>query len=335
MIIKRLQNKEYNLLSKYINNFYKKGHILSKYKKLFDWMYFDPKTRKYNFLIAKDKIRIIATKGFQPLKLYDNNLGWETFISMWSSTRPTAGIKLFDVILKKKYDFICGIGSSKYSLKYQKYKKFKIGQLKHSYLLSKKTNHYKIASISKYPKKFKNSFFGKEYIRLNSRLLKSKELQSLYDYQTPQKSSFYLINRYLNSKFYDYYAYGSIKNNKIINIVILRNCNYKKKTAVRIIDYIGSNYSFKYLDKLFHKILEKKKIEYIDLYSFGIPDKEILKCGFKIKNSKDKNIIPNYFEPFERKNKNIIFGYLLKKKIKNQIRLFKGDSDMDRPNRLK
>ena len=32
MIIKRLQNKEYNLLSKYINNFYKKGHILSKYK---------------------------------------------------------------------------------------------------------------------------------------------------------------------------------------------------------------------------------------------------------------------------------------------------------------
>ena len=117
MIIKRLQNTEYNLLSKYINNFYRKGHILSKYKKLFDWMYFDTKTKKYNFLIAKDKMGIIATKGFQPLKLYDNNLTLETFISMWSSSKPTAGIKLFDHILKKKYNFICWIGSRKYSIK--------------------------------------------------------------------------------------------------------------------------------------------------------------------------------------------------------------------------
>ena len=43
-----------------------------------------------------------------------------------------------------------------------------------------------------------------------------------------------------------------LKNNKIINIVILRNCNYKKKTAVRIIDYIGSNYNCILLFKLFH-----------------------------------------------------------------------------------
>ena len=67
MIIKRLQNKEYNLLSKYINNFYKKGHILSKYKKLFDWMYFDTKTKKYNFLIAKDKLELLQPKGFNLL----------------------------------------------------------------------------------------------------------------------------------------------------------------------------------------------------------------------------------------------------------------------------
>lgn len=335
MIIKRLQDKEYNLLSKYIDNFYKKGHVLSKYKKLFDWMYFDAKTKKYNFLVAKDKMGIVATKGFQPLKLYDKNLARETFISMWSSSKPTAGIKLFDNILKQNFNFICGIGSSLHSIKYQKYRKFKIGELKHSYLLSKKTNHYKIANVFKYPKNLKNTFFGKNYIKLNSELLKSKKLQSLYDYQTPRKSSFYLINKYLNSKFYNYYAYGSIKNNKIINIVILRNCNYRNKTAVRIVDYIGSNYSFKYLDKLFYKILEKKKIEYIDLYSYGIPEKEIRKCGFTIKNSIDENIIPNYFEPFERKNKNIFFGYLLKKKIKNKVRLFKGDSDMDRPNSLK
>ena len=82
MIIKRLQNKEYRLLSEYINNYYKKGHILSKNKKLFNWMYFDTKRKKYNFLIAKEHRKIVAIKGFQPLKLYDNKLSKETFISM-------------------------------------------------------------------------------------------------------------------------------------------------------------------------------------------------------------------------------------------------------------
>ena len=71
---------------------------------------------------------------------------------------------------------------------------------------------------------------------------------------------------------------------------------------------------------------------YIDLYSYGIPENEIKKCGFKVKNSKDKNIIPNHFEPFEQKNNKIIFGYLVDKLYKKKIRLFKGDSDMDRPN---
>ncbi len=332
MIIKRLQNKEYRLLSEYINNYYKKGHILSKNKKLFNWMYFDTKRKKYNFLIAKEHRKIVAIKGFQPLKLYDNKLSKETFISMWSSSRATVGIKLFDKILDKKFNFICGIGSSPHSLRYQKYKKFNIGQLKHSYLLSQKINNYKIAKVIDRNKKYKKKIYGQNYIELNINSLKTKKLNSLYKFQIPKKSSEYLINRYLNSKFYNYYAYGSIRNNKIINIVILRNCNHKDRIAVRIIDYIGSNNSFKYFDKLFEKILDKKKFEYIDLYSHGIPEREIVKCGFKIKNSKDKNIIPNYFEPFEKKNKNIIFGYLLKKNTKKNIRLFKGDSDMDRPN---
>ena len=56
MVIRRLLNKEYKIFSKYINEHYKKGHILSKNKKLFDWMYFDNKSKKHNFLIAKLRI---------------------------------------------------------------------------------------------------------------------------------------------------------------------------------------------------------------------------------------------------------------------------------------
>ncbi len=332
MVIRRLLNKEYKIFSKYINEHYKKGHILSKNKKLFDWMYFDNKSKKYNFLIAKTNNKIIATKGYQPLKLYDKKLDNELFMSMWSSSRPTAGIRLFDKLLKKKFKFICGIGSSDHSLRYQKYKKFSTGQLKHSYLLSNNISNYKIAKVLKRITKQKKKFYGKSYIKLDINNLKKQKLTTLYNFQVPRKSSLYLINRYLNSKFYKYHAYGTLIKDKISNIIILRDCKFKNRIAVRIIDFIGSNYSFKYLDKLFKIILKRKKVEYIDLYSYGIPENEIKKCGFKVKNSKDKNIIPNHFEPFEQKNNKIIFGYLVDKLYKKKIRLFKGDSDMDRPN---
>lgn len=332
MVIKRLLNKEYKIFTKYINEHYQKGHILSKNKKLFDWMYFDNKSKKYNFLVAKSNNKIIATKGYQPLKLYDKKLDNESFMSMWSSSIPTTGIRLFDKLLKKKFKFICGIGSSNHSLRYQKYKKFSTGQLKHSYLLSNKISNYKIAKVLKRIPKQKKRFYGKDYIKLDINYLKKKDLTTLYKFQVPRKSSLYLINRYLNSKFYKYYAYGTLIKDKISNIIILRDCKFKNRIAVRIIDYIGSNYSFKYLDKLFKTILKRKKVEYIDLYSYGIPENEITKCGFKVKNLKDKNVIPNHFEPFEQKNNKIIFGYLVDKLSKKKIRLFKGDSDMDRPN---
>ena len=38
--------------------------------------------------------------------------------------------------------------------------------------------------------------------------------------------------------------------------------------------------------------------------------------ALKLKIQKDKNIIPNHFEPFEQKNNKIIFGYLVDKLYK-------------------
>ncbi|EOW3520763.1 hypothetical protein ACOWVB_000374 [Campylobacter coli] len=54
--------------------------------------------------------------------------------------------------------------------------------------------------------------------------------------------------------------------------------------------------------------------------------------GFNLKKQEDKNIIPNYFEPFEKKNILIKFAY--KTKVNNYA-IFKGDSDQDRPSVLK
>ena len=128
---------------------------------------------------------------------------------------------------------------------------------------------------------------------------------------------------------------------KICNIIILRDCKFKNRVAVRIIDYIGSNYYFKYLDKLFKTILKRKKVdiqtntiatdindEYV-LVSIGVEGNSngfgLNKIGVEI----DEN---QHIKPFEQKNNKIIYGFLVDKLYKKKIRLFKGDSDMDRPN---
>ena len=58
----------------------------------------------------------------------------------------------------------------------------------------------------------------------------------------------------------------------------------------------------------------------------GVPNIVAAKLGLKKKDLKDKNIIPNYFDPFMQKNVEIWY----EKSHKNLI-LFKGDADSDRP----
>ena len=53
--------------------------------------------------------------------------------------------------------------------------------------------------------------------------------------------------------------------------------------------------------------------------------------GLKNKDEYKNLIVPNHFEPFENKNIDIIIAYLSFYKNNTNIRLFKGDSDMDRP----
>jgi len=333
VIIKKLKKKEYSKLASYLDKYYRKGHILSKNRKLFDWMYYDKKSKKYNFLVAQIKNRIIATKGFQPLRRYDEKLSSkEFFMSMWSSSVPTAGIKLFNQLIKKKNKFIGGIGSSKQSYTYQKYNNFFTGIMRHSYLLSSKIKKFQIAKVIKIKKSNKKNIYGSEYFKIDINFLKKNDLSYLFAGQIPKKSPTYIINRYLESPFYKYYAFGALINKKIVNIVVLRNCFYKKKIAVRIVDYIGCQKYFKYLDVLFKKILNKNNVEYIDLYSHGISFSEIKKSGLIIKDSKDSNIIPNLFEPFKKINHKIIYGYLCDNKNRKKVKFFKGDSDMDRPN---
>ena len=99
MKIEKLRKNEYKKFCNYISKFYNKKHVFIKSKKIFDWQYLDGKT--YNFYVLKVKNQIKAIQGFIPSNRYDKNLGKQTaFLSLWSSSEISYGVRLFYFFLK-------------------------------------------------------------------------------------------------------------------------------------------------------------------------------------------------------------------------------------------
>ena len=93
-----------------------------------------------------------------------------------------------------------------------------------------------------------------------------------------------------------------------------------------MIDCIGDHELFQHFTPELDRLLEEYGCEYADCYESGVRDEIFLKGGWKMVVGSG-NIMPDYFAPFEQRNIDIYYM----SEIEDVI-LFKGDGDMDRPN---
>ena len=116
------------------------------------------------------------------------------------------------------------------------------------------------------------------------RIISEKEIKkfekNLFDYQYPIKSKKYLINKYIKHPVFKYSFLGYFKNKKIISLIILRVQNYKNLKIGRIVDFVGDQKKLYKLNKILYEFSERKNLEYIDFYNFGILEKNLIKAGF-------------------------------------------------------
>ena len=183
-------------------------------------------------------------------------------------------------------------------------------------------------------------FASKKKIKIKNKLKINKifkfskidhiKLKHLFNYQYPKKSISYLENRFIKHPIYKYHIY-SVQNKKGKCLCVFRIVRHKNKNIIRIVDYIGSNDFIKHLREFYINILEKYNAKYLDFYSYGLPNSKLKKSGLNNKEDFKNLIIPNHFEPFENKNIDIFIAYQSKYNKNVNIRLFKADSDMDRP----
>ncbi len=329
-----LAHQDLKLFQKFINDHMSSEHIFAIESSVFDWQH---KGRDaYYCMTVKQEDEIIGAHGFMPMSHFDSELpDSQIFLALWKAAEDRGigiGFLCYRNLLKAwKPEFMGSVGMNERTYDFHRWQGFELGMMDHHVVLSPHINTFEVASV---PATFERPAIPCSLSISVERVLegdlKRMETEALYDHQLPLKSDRYLINRYLKHPIYQYEVYAVSKENDLQALCVVRPIQLENSTVLRFVDYIGPNEAFPYLGKFVFDLLRCSKAEYLDFYSFGIPASLIQQAGFVSRHGADNLIVPNYFEPFVRKNVDLAYAY--KSSLTGPpVRLFKADSDQDRP----
>jgi len=202
------------------------------------------------------------------------------------------------------------------------------GVMKHWYRLNRKSV-YKIADIetASIPKIEVSNEYKLVKIETFDELVQRFKLDNREkEANVPFKENYYIQERYFNHPVFTYNIYGIEFEGDISTILITRIVECNNALAIRVIDCIGDFKRIEFITGLLDELLLEYDAEYIDFYETGLSDDIFYNAGW-LEVTQTDNIIPEYFSPYECKNIDIYYFSTVE-----NIVLFKGDGDQDRPN---
>lgn len=325
-------NDFYKILE-FIKNYWDGNHIFVKH----------PELMKYQHIINNQLTYIIAED------IYTKNIcaicGWissnltatpDINLVMWRALKTTHPMIGLESVMYMKSNLnprlFCSCGINKDTT--QNIFSF-LG-----YFTSKLNHYYRLADINKYTIAIvnkKNIIPIKEIPKYKLIKIDSfKNLKKIFSFKKyknskPYKDEWYINHRYFNHPVYNYKIYGIEKTNNsctLDSILVAREVTYNNSKVLRIVDFIGLDKDLEGISYELQNLIDCCNYEYIDFYCYGIKHEIMTKAGFILRDDSDKNIIPNYFEPFVQNNIDINFF----SNDKENFHMYKADGDQDRPN---
>ena len=258
-------------IMQFINDYWKKGHLLSVDRDFFEYEHRFGERVSYVVSVDEQTDEINAILGYIPY----GKTHRDVMTVMWQANHtasPALGLDLFNYLKE-------GI------------------------------KQYKIAKIedSNCPNTIGNAC---EYVYLEdwSAVERNFDFKNYFESKPkPLKEEWYVRKRYFEHPKYSYLPYG-IKDacGKVSALLIFRKQLAQNSMVVRLIDIIGDVSAIGRTTNLLDDLLNKYEAEYVDCYEIGVSD-ELFKCGGWTKREETPNIIPNYFSPFEMKNVDIYY----------------------------
>lgn len=317
-------------IMKFMNDVWKKDHILSRNKELF--LHEFQNKENLNMIIAKDSTNtIVGIFGF----MYYNSCDIPDVAgSLWKIDEkvkePLLGFKLREYFKKNiQHNFFAAPGANLTTKPIYKYLKINWNQMEHYYFANSNLKKFLIAKnpLVKQIPTLKSNAIIKHVDDINEikdfNFLENKKI-------VPRKDLKYVKNKFFNHPIHKYDIYTLTSNNLIKNIFICRTLFASASSVYRIVDFYGDlEYMHEIVQFLKLYIMEHNH-EYFDFVSFGLNEELLLQAGLnKLDFDDGETIIPNLFEPFVQKNSPI---YCVSDKTDLELRQFKADGDQDRPN---
>jgi len=331
-IVEPLESHDLPSFFEFIGEYWAKNHILTTSRDLFFWQYENKTDDNFNFVIAKEvgSSSISGILGFIPPDKFSSpkNICWLTVWRVDENRAPLGlGLRMLNYVKRIHSTCLVGaMGLSDVALKIYNKLDYNVGELNHYVIPNQESSSYQLCVLDKPPQKTPRS--GRNY-RI------TKILPAEYEHYIPYnyiKYSSYINNRYINHPVYSYGFLGVINTSSgsTVSLLVTREVRSGQSSALKLVDLFGDDAVFFTASANIHEYLSQTKHEYIDLYTSKTFETSnsthILNCS-----KTTKTIIPNYYEPFERRN--IAIHYAISGEL-DDISLYRGDSDQDRPNRL-
>jgi|APSaa5957512535_1039671.scaffolds.fasta_scaffold29774_3 hypothetical protein len=328
-------------LVKYIHENWSENHIFCNSRDFLDWQHKSKCGTYYNFIVARNTKNkdICGVLGFIPTSHFSNGLEHhkEVWPVLWKVSEGPKYVGLGTALLNfliREFAFksICSISISKISRPIYQKLGYTIGRFTQLAIINSNIDNYCIAAIDnnfKIPDLIVDRYYD---LRIIKKMEMISELSdpNLYG-RTTIKDVDYFVNRYLMHPVFNYRFLGVYREKKLCAFLVTRVVKQNQRSVIRVVDIQGDITSITKITKLLHDILVKENHEYIDIMQFGLPEKEFIKSGFVKAGDSQNLVIPDYFEPFVKSNIDIFFARK-SENIENDIILFKGDGDQDRPN---
>ncbi len=313
-----------NIMS-FIDEYWHKGHIMSREKKLFEFQHCWG--NEVSFVISESEGKITGILGYIPYDNYQRDVT----LAIWKTIKTEdtmLGIKILTYLRENgNVRKISAPGINPKTIAMYEFLGLNTGVMKHWYRLQDRSDFH-IAKVidKKIPKYLQSTELTLLYIEDFDQAVNEFGIEDclVRDHQL-RKSIRFVKRRYFEHPTFEYIKYG-VRTGKDKLFVVLRVQPCNGSFVLRLIDAIGNQNLLQYFSGEIDFLLEKYHCEYADCYETGVDDLVFTNGGWK-QVVASGNIIPDYFSPFEQQNINIYYM----SEIDNVI-LFKGDGDMDRPN---
>lgn len=329
--IRMAQYEEIPEIMQFIDEYWKKGHILATNRAFFEYeMVVDGHV---NFILAKTKEtgKIEGVLGFLPCSKDERKLDiWGVIWKTIPGAMPMLGMEIkkrLVAITGARTDLGVGANPSTAVPLLSKICHFYTSKMKHYYRLSNLDNY----NIAKVGRKHIADYDSCGHVVIKE-LLNVEQFEEFFDFATvqsaiPYKDSWYYKRRFFNHPIYKYNVWGihdKMNKEKAIMVMRIQECN--NSSVVRIVDYLGKQELFGKCGAFFDELLLEN--EYIDFYFDGFNEEYVKQAGMSSIDDSD-NIIPDYFNPYEQINVDI---YVNSSNNTDKCLFFKADGDQDRPN---